>query len=242
MNRRILATDLDGTFLYGTDLEKQRFYAFLQENRQDICTIFVTGRTIELIKDLYLGSFHFVPDYIIADHGTVIVHGDNFQSLDPLQSKVIAEWEKLDHQQLLKLLSHEPSLVKQPFHPPFRHAYYYQSESIKDKLVPKIEELGFECIASSGVYLDILPKGFNKGTTLLRLLDHLQADHRDVVTAGDSLNDLPLFATGLASIAVGNSEGDLLNKVSKMRNVFISHYDGVSGIIDGLVNFQWLTV
>ncbi|MBS0290020.1 MAG: HAD-IIB family hydrolase [Proteobacteria bacterium] len=242
MNKRILATDLDGTFLHGSEQDKKEFYAFLQENRQHICTIFVTGRTIELIKDLYLSDFNFVPNYIIADHGTVIVHGSNFEPLNSLQSKVVVQWEKLDHDQLLKLLNNESSIVKQPFHPPFRHAYYYQSELIKDRLVPKIEELGFECIASSGIYLDILPKGFNKGTTLLHLLDHLEVDHRNVVTAGDSLNDLPLFKTGLASIAVGNSEVDLLNKVSKMSNVFISKHCGVSGIVDGLANFRWLTV
>lgn len=241
MNKRILATDLDGTFLHGSEQEKKMFYAFLQENRKHVHTIFVTGRTIELIRDLYLGSFDFIPNYIIADHGTVIVHGSNFEPINSLQSKVIAKWEKLEHHQLLKLLNNESSIIKQPFNPPFRHAYYYRSEVIINRLIPKIEELGFECIVSSGVYLDILPNGFNKGTTLLNLLDHLQVEHRNVVTAGDSLNDLPLFKTGLASIAVGNSDNDLLKKVSKMSNVFISKHCGVSGIVDGLANFRWLT-
>lgn len=243
MSKRILATDLDGTFLHGSAQQRNAFYTFLQQHREHICTIFVTGRTVELIKDLYqYDNFDFIPNYIIADHGTIIVHGGNFEPLHFLQSQVIIEWEKLDHHLLYKLLDSEPSIVKQPFHPPYRHAYYYQCELRKDKLIPQIEELGFECIASSGVYLDILPKGYNKGTTLVHLLDHLQVEYSNVVTAGDSLNDLPLFKTGLASIAVGNSEKDLISKISKMSNVYISQHDGVLGIIDGLANYHWLKI
>jgi hydroxymethylpyrimidine pyrophosphatase-like HAD family hydrolase len=141
---------------------------------------------------------------------------------------------------LIYKLKNEPSISKQPFNPPYRHAYYYQSEIIKDRLLPKIESLGFECIASSGVYLDILPKNFDKGRSLLYLLDQLQIDHDSVVTAGDSLNELPLFKTNLSGIAVGNAEANLLPHIANMDNIYVSPYHGVSGIIDGLINYQWI--
>ncbi len=235
-NKITLATDLDGTFLHGSEAEKQQLYDFLRTNKAEYSVIFVTGRTLDLVKDLYASDFDFIPDYIIADHGTVIVHGSNHHPVEPLQSKVIAQWQQSKHESLLKLLNDEPSITIQPFNPPYRHAYYYGSEVTKNRLSPKIEALGFECIVYSGVYLDILPKEFNKGKTLLYLLDQLQVDHNNVITAGDSLNDLPLFTTGLPGIVVGNAESNLIPHVAAMDNIYLSPYQGVSGIIDGLIN------
>lgn len=89
--------------------------------------------------------------------------------------------------------------------------------------------------------MDILPKNFDKGRSLLYLLDQLQIDRSSVITAGDSLNDLPLFKTNLSGIVVGNAEEDLLPHVADMDNIYVSPYHGVSGIIDGLINYRWLT-
>ena len=240
-NKYILATDLDGTFLQGSNVAKQQFYDFLTTNKSQFSVIFVTGRTLKLIEELYSTGFDFIPDYIIADHGTVIVDGKNHQPVEPLQSTVIEQWEKSDHAALLKLLNDEPTISRQPFNPPYRHAYYYQSELIMDRLLPQIETLEFECVASSGVYLDILPKNFNKGATLLYLLDQIKANNNKVITAGDSLNDLPLFKTGYPSIVVGNAEANLIPIVAEMENIYVSAYPGVSGIVDGLINYKWIT-
>lgn len=240
LNKYILATDLDGTFLHGSSEEKEFFYNFLKDNKEKISVIFVTGRTVGLVQQLYESDFNFTPDYIIADHGAIVMSGENYHPVNQLQSDIIAQWEALDHQALVNLLHDDGDVTKQPHETTYRHAYYYQSECIKERLVPKIEELGFECILSSGVYLDILPKGVNKGQTLLNLLKHLEIDNDNVITAGDSLNDLPLFATGLKSIAVGNAENGLMHHIEKMQNVFLSEYHGIQGIIDGLCSYQWL--
>jgi hydroxymethylpyrimidine pyrophosphatase-like HAD family hydrolase len=84
------------------------------------------------------------------------------------------------------------------------------------------------------MYLDILPRGVNKGSSLLNLINYLDINHEIVVTSGDSLNDLPLFQTGLKSIAVSNSEPKLVELVKQLENVYQSHLPGVLGIIDGL--------
>ena len=40
----VLATDLDGTFLGGSDEDRARFYRWIENNRDRVGLIFVTGR------------------------------------------------------------------------------------------------------------------------------------------------------------------------------------------------------
>ena len=235
----IIATDLDGTFLEGSGREKAQFYQFLAEEKDDIAVVFVTGRTLGLVKNLYAGGFDFIPDYIIADHGSVIVKGDDFEYVEDIQSQIIKKWEQAKHDELKFLLSTQ-AVQEQPFNPPYRHAYYYQNEFFDKSIIPKIVSLGFECTLSHGVYLDILPATIGKGTTLKMLIDKMGCSAEKVIACGDSLNDLPLFETGYKSVAVGNSEPALLSKIEKMDNVFLSKFPGISGVKDGLNSYQVL--
>ncbi len=69
-----------------------------------------------------------------------------------------------------------------------------------------IRSHGADVVVSDNRYLDVLPPGVNKGSTLLALLEWLEIGHGSVVTAGDTLNDLAMFETGLKGVMVGNAE------------------------------------
>ncbi|WP_420422480.1 HAD-IIB family hydrolase [Simkania sp.] len=232
-----IATDLDGTFLEGTTAEKEQFYQFLSQEKERIAVIFVTGRTLGLVKNLYQGGLNFIPDYIIADHGSVIVRGENFEYVDEIQSEIMEKWENARHDELRSLLDIQ-TVQKQPFNPPFCHAYYYQKDTFDMSIVPEIQSLGFECILSHDVYLDILPSNVGKGSTLKKLIRSEGCDEKKVITCGDSLNDLPLFQSGYKSIAVANLEPALLAPIENMDNVYLSQHPGISGIIDGLMHYK----
>jgi len=133
----IIATDLDGTFLEGSGREKAQFYQFLSEEKDDIAVVFVTGRTLGLVKNLYAGGFDFIPDYIIADHGSVIVKGDDFEYVEDIQSQIIKKWEQAKHDELKFLLSTQ-AVQEQPFNPPYRHAYYYQKSYLINQLYQRL--------------------------------------------------------------------------------------------------------
>jgi hydroxymethylpyrimidine pyrophosphatase-like HAD family hydrolase len=135
---------------------------------------------------------------------------------------------------LKNLLSNEIGIQLQPLDPPYRVAYYYDADYLKDDTLQKINSAGFDFILSCDMYLDIVPKGVNKGSTLLNLLNLLNLNHESVITCGDSLNDLSLFQTGLKSVAVGNSEPKLIEKIKPLTNVFHSTNPGLHGIIEGL--------
>jgi HAD superfamily hydrolase (TIGR01484 family) len=228
-----LATDLDGTFLEGDHRTKTSFYNELYRLHEHILLIYTTGRSIESVEELCKNALLPTPHFIVGDHGTHIVDGTYFSPVAHLQNPIIQKWD--DSNNILKeLLQNENGIQLQPIDPPYRVAYYYDPDLLQNQTLQKITDAGFDVILSCDIYLDIVPRGVNKGSTLLNLLSYLNVPHDIVVTCGDSLNDLSLFKTGLKSIAVGNSEPKLVTEIKKMANVYHSSFPGLLGIIDGL--------
>lgn len=101
----------------------------------------------------------------------------------------------------------------------------------------RLAGLPVDVIGSAGIYIDVLPRGINKGTTLRRVLRWRGYADDDVIVAGDSLNDLALFETGLAGVAVGNSEPELLARVAGREQVYLASGQGAAGIVEALIHF-----
>jgi HAD superfamily hydrolase (TIGR01484 family) len=229
----VLATDLDGTFLEGDYRAKNYFYNELVRLREQVLLIYTTGRPIETVKQFCEQGYLPYPHYVLGDHGTQIVEGDKFQYVEPLQHPINQRWGN-GKQRLKELLCDESGIQLQPLDLPCRVAYYYDSNRLQSQTLEKISQAGFDFVQSCDLYLDILPKGVNKGSSLLKILDYLGINHELVMTSGDSLNDLCLFQTGLKSIAVSNSEPKLIDEIKTLSNVYHSNFPGILGIIDGL--------
>jgi len=233
----VLATDLDGTFLEGDDQTKKVFYSKLSILREQVLLIYTTGRSVETVKNFCRHGYLPFPHFVLGDHGTHIVEGTGFSSVKDLQDPIVSTWNN-GNQALRDLLRQEQGIQLQPIDPPYRVAYYYDLHRLESQTLKKITQAGFDFILSCDRYLDILPKGVNKGSSLLNLLQYLKINHDNVITSGDSLNDLPLFQTGLKGIAVGNSEPKLTEIVKQLDNVYHSQLPGLLGIIDGLQHYK----
>lgn len=233
----ILATDLDGTFLEGDVQTKQLFYSKLSMLREQVLLIYTTGRTVDTVKNFCYRGYLPFPHFVLGDHGTHIVEGTGFSSVKHLQDPIVSTWNN-GNQILKNLLCNEQGIQLQPIDPPYRVAYYYDPHRLESQTLEKIHQAGFDFILSCERYLDILPKGVNKGSSLLTLLKYLNINHENVITSGDSLNDLSLFQTGLKGVAVGNSEPKLIEIVKQLKNVYHSHLPGLLGVIDGLQYYK----
>jgi hydroxymethylpyrimidine pyrophosphatase-like HAD family hydrolase len=235
-----LATDLDGTFLEGDVQTKRSFYSQLESLREQVLLIYTTGRPVDTVKSFCQRGYLPYPHFVLGDHGTHIVDGKDFAPVKHLQDPIAFIWNH-GNQVLRNLLQGEPGIRLQPLDPPYRVAYYYDPHRLESQTIEKIQQAGFDCILSCDMYLDILPRGVNKGSSLLKLLEYLDINHEIVITGGDSLNDLPLFQTGLRSIAVGNSELKLVEIVKQLSNVYHSQFPGLLGIIDGLQHYGYIS-
>src|SRR5690606_8465841 len=81
-------------------------------------------------------------------------------------------------------------------------------------------------------YIDLLPKGVNKGSTLIKLIDFLKVPKDKVLVAGDTLNDLSLFEIGVQGVAVGKSEKGLIEATSENKLTFQATKAGAGGILE----------
>jgi len=231
--RLVLATDLDGTFLGGSEDERLALYQWLEAHRAQVTLIFVTGRDLPFIRALVRDTAVPQPDYVIGDVGTTVAGGPAIEPIAELERDIASRWNDAGAR-VRAMLDGEPGLRLQdtPFR--YRLSYYYEPALLSPRTAEKITAAGFDCLLSADTYLDVLPRGISKGPTLLQLIGHLQMPPQDVLVAGDTLNDLSLFETGLAGVAVGNSEPALRERLAGLRNVYQSPRPGAAGILDAV--------
>lgn len=230
----LLATDLDGTFLGGTPDHKEQLYSLIDKN--NVTLVFVTGRGVANIYPLFVNNAIPRPAYIIADVGATVVYGNTFEQVEEVQSAIKSNWpgssEVLQHFKDIEWLQYQPV-------PQQRRCSFYLKDETKLPLIAQMAaEINCDVIYSAGKFLDVLPKGVNKGTTLVSLLNHLQVDDEKVLVAGDTLNDLAMYHCGFNSVAVGDAEDGLLNATAGMENVYHAEAAGAGGILEAIAHFN----
>lgn len=233
----LLATDLDGTFLGGDAADRQQLYQLVARH-PDIKLAYVTGRGLETVLPLLADPSLPQPDYIVCDVGATVVDGVSLQPLQPLQHEIANRWP--GEQPVAEAFAPFPALIRQATPQQRRCSYFCAAEVITDDLHAIAAQLRCELLFSAEKYLDVLPRGVNKGSTLVALVAHLGIDPDTVLVAGDTLNDLSMFAQGFKGVCVGESEAGLLDGTRRMARVLHARRPGCGGILDALSHFGFL--
>ncbi len=84
----------------------------------------------------------------------------------------------------------------------------YHSDIVK-KLNDK-----WEVFRTTPNFLEILPKGVNKGNSLKILIKRLKIKETEVMAIGDAENDVPMFDVAMIKVAMGNSAKSLKDKAT----------------------------
>lgn len=231
----VLATDLDGTFLGGKMKDRLRLYRFLKANR-NVRLVFVTGRGLESVLPLLSDPLIPTPDFIIADVGATVVNGHTLEPIEPLQSEIEEKWPKT--YAIRKELEEIPQLSYQHVPQQRRSSYYYETD-LDHRSVRRIaDKYNCDIITSVDRYLDLLPKGVNKGSSLRKLIEFLNIAADQVMVAGDTLNDLALFQIGFSGVAVGRSETRLLEAIDPIETAYQAEAAGAGGILEYMSKYK----
>jgi len=229
----VLATDLDGTFLGGSAAHRAALYTWLR-SQPDVRIVFVTGRDPDFIARLVAEGNVPEPEFVIGDVGTTIARFDagRMHPLPDLEAPIAQAWHGLDAEIRARLDSVTGLRLQDA---PFRHRLSYEYNSSFDRAaLTVLDGLAVDLIVSHGCFVDVLPKGVSKGPSLLRLIAHLGLDAEQVLVAGDTLNDLSMFETGLHGALVGGSEPELLAATAHLPRAHRCRLIGAGGIIEAI--------
>ncbi|WP_299968950.1 HAD-IIB family hydrolase [uncultured Roseobacter sp.] len=234
-----LATDLDGTFLGGSDADRRALYDWIEANRDTVGLIFVSGRDPEFIHELCSSGVPW-PEYVIGDVGTTIAHVSPDRQITPietLEEEIARQWNGANDR-IKNTLDGAAGLTLQPTAFRYRVSYDYDPAAFDPATTDRIESMGFDVLISDNRYFDVLPKGVSKGPSLLRLLSHLGIAETRVLAAGDTLNDLSMLVAGTPAVAVGGSEAPLLQTLPQMPQIHRATRIGAAGITEAIGHFN----
>ena len=240
---RMLATDLDGTFI-GDDDAMFRLWQELEAAQ--VFVAFSTGRHLPSIEAFYAehGAAERA-DACICMVGTEIWlrRGIRYER-DDTWSRIISDaWDKEAVEAILQAV---PEAVMQPaeWQSEFKSSYFLEENAERrlDQISARLvdEALEAKVVYSAGRFLDLLPARSGKGGAVSYLASTLGIDPQDVITAGDTGNDLDMMRSelGFRSIAVGNS-ADELRRVTAPQ-IYHARTPYAAGIAEGLEHYGWL--
>ncbi|MCA8880126.1 MAG: HAD-IIB family hydrolase [Rhodobacteraceae bacterium] len=230
-----LATDLDGTFLGGTDADRRNLYGWIEANRATVGLVFVTGRDPDFITGMVRDGLPR-PDYVVGDVGTTIAEVAADATIHPLpalEAEIARLWDDRGDEVRSALEGHA-GLTLQPTDFRFRVSYDLDPDEFHPQSAELIRAMGLEPLVSADMYFDVLPPGVSKGPSLLRLIDHLGMDPAHVLAAGDTLNDLSMLTCGVPAVAVGGSEPALIEEVRNHPQVYLARAIGAAGIAEAI--------
>ena len=227
----ILATDLDGTFLGGDEKERADLYAYVEDSRDWLGLVFVTGRDLDFISEITEKDVPR-PDAIIGDVGTTVVSGVDHSPIESIDTWIDLQWRGAKHAE--SILGEAPHLRLQTGFGGRRLSYFYDEEAPALESAERLTAEGYDVLMSDGIYFDILPRGVQKGPTLKKFIESQNLHDHKVLVAGDTLNDRSLFETRLDGVVVANAEDRLVSAVNHLPNVHFSDRNGAAGVFDGL--------
>lgn len=240
---RLLATDMDGTFLGDTDA-MHTLWARLES--EDIGLLFATGRHLASIEAFYEAEkLDRRTRFCVCMVGTAIYErkGSGYVLDSRWCDSIARGWDR-DAVDAVARAVDGVVLQDAVWQSPLKCSYYVEREApaVMTQIQRRLDRAGqpARIIYSSNRFLDVIPAGAGKGLALAYLADRLGVDRRDVVTAGDSGNDEDMMQAelGFRSIIVGNAEAKLLALCG--QHIYHARAPYAAGIIEGLRRWGWL--
>jgi sucrose phosphatase-like protein len=241
--RRLLATDLDGTFI-GDDEAMVSVWDALQA--KGVLIAFSTGRHLKSIRDFYDDKkLTRRADVCICMVGTDIYFRQNAgYELDRQWHEIIKEdWDKAQVEDILGSIP-EARMQDQQWQSPFKSSYYLE-ENVEKRLAEiheRLEAAGLQAkvVYSAGQFLDLLPIRSGKGEAVRYVAARKDVAAENVITCGDTGNDLDMMRPelGFRAIAVGNAAPEL--KAFQPGHVFHARAAYAAGIREGLEVYGWI--
>lgn len=254
----ILATDLDGTLipLEGNKRNRSDLKVLTRElEAAHVTLVFVTGRHYELALRAIDENQLPEPHWLITDVGTSIRKCDAARQYVPVPEyaaelrNIISRFQREQVEQHLGRITNlqlqEPEKQSE-----FKVSYYVDRTRLTNAVeqirsVIRDYELPWSLISSVDPFtndglIDLLPAGVSKAFALKWFARHVSIATERLVFAGDSGNDLAVFAGGYRGIVVGNAHPDVASEAMRTHiqkgwtdRLYLAKKKATSGVLAG---------
>lgn len=240
--RILLCTDLDRTLLPNgrqreSDNARGIFASFV--SRPEVTLAYVTGRHRELVEDAIRQYRLPAPNWVIADVGTSIyrVEDRGWHHWRAWERDIAQDWIGLTQRDLRSMFSDLPMLrlQEEAKQNRFKLSYYLPEHADTQTLLREMSgRLGSKHLKAVLVesvdeesrigLLDVLPARATKLHAVEFLMTHRGFDYSNTVFAGDSGNDMQVFASRINSIVVANASREVVEQAKNL-----AHQNGTCG-------------
>ena len=118
---------------------------------------------------------------------------------------------------------------------PWTKVLYIAERQELDRFEPLYRERydSGNAVRSGARYLDMVANGVSKGTGILRLAELCGIDRKNIIAAGDNMNDIDMLQTAGISWAVENAEPEA--KAAAMHIAPDNNRDAIAYIIENIL-------
>lgn len=236
---KLLVCDIDGTLL-GLEEATHRLLRLLRLPNAPVLA-FASGRQGHSAIDVLLRAGVTGGAYLIAGVGTELYRRIGKQWVP------VAAWPQLerpwDAQRVRRELLSLPDIRPQPLRAlsAYKLSYFAHPSAVHAvRAALQAASIDANIVHSHGDMLDVLPRGIDKGAAVTWLAKHLGIPLADVMTCGNTANDIAMLALPCPGVIVGGCDEELLAHAASLPQTYAAREPCAAGIIEGLRAFGWL--
>lgn len=261
MNRQVLASDMDGTFIPlegNAENRKDLIQLSLLLEQRRVELIYVTGRHLEIVLDAIESEGLPRPDWLICDVGTSIYRRagrHQYDLVEPYAHHLQEKSGELERNFVESLAeSNSVELQEEAKQGRFKRSFYCdaaQLHAVTNQLHQNLKEsqVRYHIVESVDPFtgrglIDLLPRGVTKAHALSWWVAYRGFHSNSVMFAGDSGNDLAALISGYRAIVVGNADRKLAMQIAEHHEasgwndrLFLATKPATSGVLEGVRHF-----